>query len=51
VSITTARVLVVEDDDALRGMLEAAFSIDGFVVRTAADGPEAPASLRSRPQM
>jgi DNA-binding response OmpR family regulator len=36
-----ARVLVVEDDDALRGMLDDALTTAGFRVRVAAHGAEA----------
>jgi DNA-binding response OmpR family regulator len=35
------RVLVVDDDPSIRGMLEYALSVDGFDVATAADGASA----------
>jgi DNA-binding response OmpR family regulator len=38
---TTATVLVVDDDDAVRSMLSRALSADGFVVTAAADGDQA----------
>lgn len=39
-------LLIVEDDEALRGMLETHFSDAGFVCTTAADGEEALTILR-----
>jgi CheY-like chemotaxis protein len=41
VPLTGRRVLVVEDDDALRRMLEQRFSSEGCVVRSASEGQEA----------
>ena len=37
-SLIGARALIVEDDDALRDMLERTFAIEGASVRTAAEG-------------
>lgn len=41
----TKRILVVEDDDALRMLLELSLEIEGFGVITAANGEEAKAVL------
>jgi DNA-binding response OmpR family regulator len=41
VSLTRKAILVVEDDDALRNMLESLFLMEGFNVRGASDGPQA----------
>jgi two-component system, OmpR family, response regulator len=41
VSVTGARVLIVEDDQAIRELLARVFSRGGFVVRSAAEGREA----------
>jgi DNA-binding response OmpR family regulator len=40
------RVLVVEDDDAIRGLLEDLLAIEGYQVRAAADGTAGLAILR-----
>src|SRR3954467_2451653 len=40
-SVTGARVLIVEDDKTQRDLLARVFSRDGFVVSTASDGTEA----------
>jgi two-component system OmpR family response regulator len=40
------RVLVVEDDDAIRGLLEDLLEIEGYDVRAAADGTAGLAILR-----
>ncbi|KUN80315.1 two-component system response regulator [Streptomyces bungoensis] len=42
-------VLVVDDDAAIRRSLERGLALDGFAVRTAADGPEALAAIRRTP--
>ncbi|MEU6776263.1 response regulator transcription factor [Streptomyces sp. NPDC046759] len=42
-------VLVVDDDAAIRRSLERGLALSGFVVRTAADGPEALAAIRDTP--
>jgi DNA-binding NtrC family response regulator len=39
--LTGARVLIVEDDDAIRGPLERVFSRGGLIVCSAKDGKEA----------
>jgi two-component system alkaline phosphatase synthesis response regulator PhoP len=44
-SLTGTRVLIVEDDEPLRGMLEQLFSIEGCVVSTASEGPQALSKL------
>jgi DNA-binding response OmpR family regulator len=41
VSLTGARVLIVEDDEPLRRMLERLFAIEGCVVSSASEGTEA----------
>jgi DNA-binding response OmpR family regulator len=41
VSLTRKAILVVEDDDALRNMLESLFLLEGFNVRGATDGTQA----------
>ena len=41
VSLTRKSILVVEDDDALRNMMETLFLMEGFDVRRASDGAEA----------
>ena len=40
-SLTRKSILVVEDDDALRNMIESLFLMEGFDVRSAADGTQA----------
>lgn len=40
-SLTRKSILVVEDDDPLRNMLESLFLMEGFEVRTASDGTQA----------
>lgn len=42
-------VLVVDDDAAIRRSLERGLALNGFTVRTAADGPEALAAIRRTP--
>ncbi|GHE08388.1 response regulator transcription factor [Streptomyces alanosinicus] len=42
-------VLVVDDDAAIRRSLERGLRLNGFVVRTAADGPEALAAIERTP--
>ncbi|MGW3354307.1 response regulator transcription factor [Streptomyces bungoensis] len=42
-------VLVVDDDAAIRRSLERGLGLNGFAVRTAADGPEALAAIRRTP--
>lgn len=46
-SVMGARVLIVEDDDAIRSHLQRVFSGGGFVVRSAKDGKEALQLLES----
>jgi len=41
VSVIGARVLIVEDDAAIRDLLERVFTRDGFAVRSASEGVEA----------
>jgi len=41
VSVIGARVLIVEDDAAIRDLLERVFTRDGFAVRSASEGIEA----------
>ena len=36
-----ARILVVDDEESIRGFVERAMALDGHTVRTAADGAEA----------
>ena len=45
----TLRVLVVEDDAAIRALLQSALSVEGFEVQTAASLSEASAMLRHAP--
>ena len=40
-SLTGARVLIVEDDDGIRDLFERAFSREGFAVRAVSGGDEA----------
>ena len=40
-ALTQTRILVVEDDDAARLMLERVFAEEGFVVRSASEGAQA----------
>ena len=40
-ALTQTRILVVEDDDAARLMLERLFAAEGFVVRSASEGAQA----------
>lgn len=40
-SLTGARILIVDDDDGVRGLFERAFAREGFTVRGASDGEEA----------
>lgn len=40
-SLTGARVLIVEDDDGIRALFERAFSREGFAVRAVSGGDEA----------
>jgi DNA-binding response OmpR family regulator len=44
-----ARVLIVEDDAALRGLLERVLVAEGCAVRTASEGPEALRLVREEP--
>jgi CheY-like chemotaxis protein len=44
-AITDARILVVDDDDILRGVHEAVLSLAGYGTNSAADGEEALAIL------
>jgi two-component system, OmpR family, response regulator ArlR len=41
VSLTGARVLIVDDDEGVRDLFERAFAREGFTVRGASDGEEA----------
>jgi CheY-like chemotaxis protein len=41
VSASGPRVLIVEDDDGIRGLFERVFSTGGYVVHTVSDGVEA----------
>jgi two-component system response regulator MprA len=44
-----ARILVVEDDSAVRDALERALSFEGYTIETATDGAVALSSLRDQP--
>jgi len=44
---TLGRILVVDDDAAMRNLLAEYFSAEGFVVTTAADGDQALATIKS----
>ena len=44
-----ARILVVEDDSAVRDALERALSFEGYAIETATDGAVALSSLRDQP--
>jgi len=41
VSLTRKSILVVEDDEPLRNLMESLLLIEGFEVRSAVDGPQA----------
>lgn len=41
VSLTRKSILVVEDDESLRNMIESLFLMEGFDVRSASDGTQA----------
>ncbi len=47
--MTSARLLVVEDDDALRDLLARRFEDAGYAVETAATGPDALAAVAAAP--
>jgi two-component system response regulator MprA len=50
--VTGARVLVVDDDAAIRRMVSQALAFEGYEVETAADGAEAVAAIaRARPAL
>jgi DNA-binding response OmpR family regulator len=49
VESTVQRVLVVDDDSAIRGMYETALANAGFQVTVAADGEKAILEMRERP--
>ena len=47
--MTTAHILVVDDDNAIRGLLRSVLRRDGYAVEEASDGVEALEKLRERP--
>jgi CheY-like chemotaxis protein len=50
--VTGARVLVVDDDEAIRGMVSQALAFEGYAVEAAADGAEALVAIaRDRPAL
>jgi CheY-like chemotaxis protein len=46
---SSARILVIDDDDIIRGTVAEALELDGFTVDTARNGAEALELVRERP--
>lgn len=44
--MTTHKILIVDDDEILRGLLQLTLELEGYVVETAADGEEGLAIMR-----